>query len=135
MTMRLWKFCTLLGVCTLVCATPSFAKSMSDKVFRSMQQRVVRQILNIQSTADRDTLYSSTVGSIDVDDLRPSQIAWLALHGIIEAGGARTEREALSVANAWARRSDAEGAAAAAVIAKLSITMDTTAEQDAAWMR
>ena len=119
----------------LALAAAALAKPMSDRAFRSMQERFVQQRPMAQSSDDFDSLVSSTVGSLDLEDLRPSQLAWLRLHGLIGKGRARGEASVLRTAEAWQGRKDAEGAAAAALVAAFSITTTTTAEQDASWMR
>jgi len=126
----------LAAVCVCALWAPAAdAKPMNDRAFRSLQERYIQQRGQVRSADEMTMLANSTLAPVDLEDLRPSQLAWLQLHGLLEARGNGAEVAALRVARRWKDRGDAEGAAAAALVADLSITAETTAEQDASRMR
>lgn len=120
---------------SLLAAPAATAKPTSDKAFQALQRRFIQQRPQASNQDEVLMLVGNTLASVDLDDLRPSQLAWLELHGVLEVRGNGAQETALGVARRWADRDDAEGAAAAALIASCSITKGSTAEQDASWTR
>jgi thiol-disulfide isomerase/thioredoxin len=122
----------LAAVCLCALGAPSAdAKPMNDRAFRSLQERYMQQAGQVQSRQDFEALANTLTASLDIEDMRPSQLAWLQMHMLLDDH----TLDALRVANQWKGRDDAEGAAAAALAAACGITNTTTAEQDARLVR
>lgn len=134
----------ILGAALALSVGAGSAMAMPQEAFDAWKDAFNEKTTEVRTAGgDRDALveaYNAMMDKLTIADLTPSQIAWLDSRGYInytrlsDSGRDYTD-EALAVVKKAKKQPTAEGAVAATVYATLSMTNDTSLEEDATFVR